>query len=212
MTFSGETEVVYVLTNPAMPGIVKIGVTSQKDVGERLKQLYTTGVPLPFECFYACKVPKDKQVEDKLHFAFDASRINPSREFFKIEPERVQAILELVKIDEVTRELENELEEGVSDQEKAASETYKKKRPPMNFREMGIPPGSVLHFKRSDVSVTVHDDRKILYGKDVTSLTAATQHLLGVDRAVQPAPHWTYNGRVLRDIYNETYPFTDTES
>ena len=39
---------VYVLTNPAMPGMVKIGKTT-RDVTHRLKDLYSTGVPLPFE-------------------------------------------------------------------------------------------------------------------------------------------------------------------
>ncbi len=41
-----NNEIVYVLTNPAMPGLVKIGKTNQKDIEERMKQLYTTGVPL----------------------------------------------------------------------------------------------------------------------------------------------------------------------
>ena len=40
--------VVYVLTNPAMPGIVKIGKTSRSDIHARLNELYSTGVPLPF--------------------------------------------------------------------------------------------------------------------------------------------------------------------
>ena len=48
--------VVYVLTNPAMPGLVKIGKTTQNDVTTRISQLYTTGVPLPFDCEYAVKV------------------------------------------------------------------------------------------------------------------------------------------------------------
>ena len=39
---------VYVLTNPAMPDLVKIGKTT-RDVSLRLSDLYTTGVPLPFE-------------------------------------------------------------------------------------------------------------------------------------------------------------------
>jgi hypothetical protein len=36
-------QIVYVLTNPAMPGFVKIGKTFIEDVGVRLQQLYTTG-------------------------------------------------------------------------------------------------------------------------------------------------------------------------
>ena len=44
--------IVYVLTNHAMPGMVKIGKTG-REVETRLRDLYTTGVPLPFECAYA---------------------------------------------------------------------------------------------------------------------------------------------------------------
>jgi len=45
-----EHGIVYVLTNPTMPGLVKIGKTSRDSVMARLSELYTTGVPLPFEC------------------------------------------------------------------------------------------------------------------------------------------------------------------
>ena len=38
--------IVYVLTNPAMPGMVKIGKTG-RDVELRLNDLYTTGLPCP---------------------------------------------------------------------------------------------------------------------------------------------------------------------
>ena len=46
--------IVYVLTNPAMPRMVKIGRTG-REIGARLSDLYTTGVPLPFECEYAAR-------------------------------------------------------------------------------------------------------------------------------------------------------------
>ena len=36
------------------------------------------------------------------------------------------------------------------------------------------------------------------------SLSAATRVLLGTDYNVAPGP-WTFNGRSLRDIYDETY-------
>jgi hypothetical protein len=39
--------IVYVLTNPAMPGLVKIGSTVSEDASIRLAQLYSTGVPFP---------------------------------------------------------------------------------------------------------------------------------------------------------------------
>ena len=39
--------IVYVLANPAMPGIAKIGMPDRTDVQRRMSELYSTGVPLP---------------------------------------------------------------------------------------------------------------------------------------------------------------------
>lgn len=44
---SMEYGIVYLLTNPVMPGLVKIGMTAQEDIDKRMKELYTTGVPVP---------------------------------------------------------------------------------------------------------------------------------------------------------------------
>ena len=62
--------VVYLLTNPAMPGLVKIGRTSQEDAQKRLDALYSTGVPVPFELVFACRVEDSARVEQALHTAF----------------------------------------------------------------------------------------------------------------------------------------------
>lgn len=60
--------IVYLLTNPCMPGLVKIGMTTQEDIDKRMRELYTTGVPVPFECQFACKVNnKDCAKIEKVH-------------------------------------------------------------------------------------------------------------------------------------------------
>lgn len=41
--------IIYALTNPAMPNLVKIGKTESQDPQVRMDQLYNTSVPLPFE-------------------------------------------------------------------------------------------------------------------------------------------------------------------
>lgn len=202
-------EVVYVLTNAAMVGLVKIGMTNQSDLSIRLKQLYTTGVPVPFECYYACKVRSAKQVEDALHFAFSGHRINPSREFFKMEPEKVKAILELLKIEEVTSYVERELTENVPENDLVASEALKRRRPRMNFEEMSIPVGSTLLFRDRTTTVLVQDARHVTLNGEQLSLTAATQRILGNEAPIQPSPYWTFNGKVLKEIYDETYSDTD---
>ena len=68
--------VVYVLRNPAFPGYIKIGKT-KTDVDRRLSELYSTGVPLPFECVYAGRVRSglsEGDVETRLHRAFAPHR------------------------------------------------------------------------------------------------------------------------------------------
>ena len=62
--------IVYVLTNPAMPGLVKIGSTVSEDASIRLAQLYSTGVPFPFNLEFAAKVSNCDEVERALHRAF----------------------------------------------------------------------------------------------------------------------------------------------
>jgi hypothetical protein len=205
--------IVYVLTNPAMPGLVKIGQTSAEDAAVRLGQLYTTGVPFPFHLEFAAKVNNPDEVERALHRAFSPSRVNPRREFFSIEPEQVIVLLKLLHVDEVTSELQQAPAptEVTAAEVSAGNEYQRRRRPNLNFDEMGIPLGSILHFKEdADSTAIVSSARKVKVGVDgeETSLTALTQSLLGTENAIQPSPYWTYNGRTLLDIYNETYRST----
>lgn len=63
-----ELQTVYVFTNPAMPAIVKIGMTRASDAGERIAALGSrSAVPLPFDCVYACNPPDARKVEQALH-------------------------------------------------------------------------------------------------------------------------------------------------
>lgn len=196
--------IVYVLTNSAMPGLVKIGYTTQDDANSRIAQLYTTGVPVPFELNYACKVQNAEEVEKALHIAFSPHRINPKREFFKIEPEQAIAILKLLHTEDATAEIEQQ--PTTLDQESIiAAEQLKSKRPNMNFSEMGIPIGAELHSVHGPYLATVITSKKIRFNGEDSSLTAATRQVLGIEHSVQPSPHWTYQGKLLKEIYEETY-------
>ena len=72
--------IIYVLSNPAMPDIVKIGKTT--NINQRLSSLYSSGVPLPFKCVYAKEVDDMNFAEVKLHAGLSSTRINEKREFF----------------------------------------------------------------------------------------------------------------------------------
>src|SRR6266403_1029902 len=75
-----------------MLGVVNIGCT-QGDLATRVRSLFQTGVPLPFQVFYACEVEDCKFVEKQMHDAFGDHRVSKSREFFRIAPERVKSAL-----------------------------------------------------------------------------------------------------------------------
>ena len=76
---------VYILTNEAMPGYIKIGLTD-KPITERVLGLDNTSVAVPFQCYYAARVDDNQKIERALHTAFGDFRVRPNREFFKMDP------------------------------------------------------------------------------------------------------------------------------
>jgi hypothetical protein len=95
-------EIVYVLTNVEMPGCIKIGKTSGESVEARMKALFTTSVPLPFECFYAAEVKDAALVERTIHQVFAEHRVHKNREFFRIARDKPKLIIKLLEIRDVT--------------------------------------------------------------------------------------------------------------
>ncbi len=197
---------VYVLSNPSMPGIYKIGRTENLEA--RLTSLFTTGVPTPFVVEFCAKVKDHAAVESALFVAFAPERIHLRREFFRTTPDRVIAILKLLKIGDAVIENTNAFNKEDLELLEAGRQLAKR-RPPLDFEEMGIPIGAMLEFVSSDASVEVVSNRKVRLGDEEMSVTQATRSLLKLDYNVAPGPHWTYQGKTLRAIYNETYPLTD---
>jgi hypothetical protein len=208
-----EYGIVYLLTNPVMPGLVKIGMTTQEDIDKRMKELYTTGVPVPFECKFACKVKKSDcfKIEKALHKAFDPQRINQNREFFRINVEQAQAILELFHHEDITEDVSEEIQNDLTDEDKAASTKAQSKRPPLNFFEMGLQKGDVLVWKDDpSIYVTIVSERKIMYDGEETSISSLSAKLKGYNvKHIAPGAHWLYNDKLISDIYDETYPFEE---
>lgn len=189
--------IIYVLTNEAMPGLVKIGLTGDK-VENRIAQLNAVpGVPLPFECYYAAEVADMKRVESQLHQLFSEHRINPKREFFKIDPEKVVLALSIGNFKEVTP---GEVE--VDADEQAALEKAKARRPRVNLEAIGIKPGDVLTFSRDESrTATVLPDNKVLLDGEETSLSAAALKLLQelgyTTPSAQGPAYWMFDGELL---------------
>ncbi|WP_110708529.1 GIY-YIG nuclease family protein [Salinicola sp. CR57] len=72
---------VYVLGNSYMPEVFKIGMTTGS-VQTRMAQLYTTGVPLPFDCMFAEWFADCWKAERYIHAALEDHRAESGREFF----------------------------------------------------------------------------------------------------------------------------------
>ena len=208
-----EYGIVYLLTNPVMPGLVKIGMTTQKEIYQRMKELYTTGVPLPFECQFACKVKKSDcaKIEKALHTAFEPQRINANREFFRINVGQAKAILELFHHEDVTSDVSEEIENDLTPEDKAATIKAQVHRPPLNYHEMGMQDGDVLVWKDDPkITVTIVSERKISYEGEETSLSALSAQLKGYKvKYISPGAHWLYKDRLLNEIYDETYPIEE---
>lgn len=105
-----EPGYVYILTNPSFrEDWVKIGKTVNME--ERLKTLYNTSLPLPFEVFATMKTLKYNEAEKLVHHyieRFTNLRIRDNREFFNVKPEDaleifkdVSLLLDDAEIDEV---------------------------------------------------------------------------------------------------------------
>jgi T5orf172 domain len=199
-----QLSVVYVLTNPAMPGMVKIGRTSHDDAKTRIDQLYTTGVPVPFNLEFVCKVPNSEEVEKALHQAFAPHRVNPKREFFTIEASQAIVILKLLHVQDATAEIESQ-PTTLEQSEVAAGVNLQKKRPSLNFDEMQIPVGSLLTCVSNDTTVVVVNAKKVCLNDEEMSLTAATRKALNITYALAPCPHWQFQGQNLSEIYDNTY-------
>jgi hypothetical protein len=106
-----EKGIVYIVANKAMPNLIKIGITKDNMKG-RLNSLSNTSVPYAFDCEYACEIDDYEAVEKILHTAFQDFRVNPNREFFKMDKSRVIPLLEHFCIRDITDEIDAEINES----------------------------------------------------------------------------------------------------
>lgn len=193
---------VYVLLNDSMPGLVKIGMT--ENLVRRMKELYNTSVPTPFQLFYAKTVEKPEFVESKIHAALADFRVNENREYFEINPIRVQAILDLVTGEEVIVDQKNVIEDQ---RDLDALENQQNKRARFKFSMVDIPVNSILHFDdKAEITCKVIDDNKVEFEGEILSLSKAAGQVLkrnGNSEKVNGTYYWTYNGKSLWKLRSE---------
>lgn len=193
-------EVIYVLTNEAMPGLIKIGITNG-DISERVKQLDNTSIPLPFECFYAAEVTDAAKAERAIHSAFGDHRVRSSREFFKLSPDKPKAILELLCLKIVTPGVELFTEPG----DKEALGEAKKRRANFSFAAVGLKPGTILQSVFDDsITCIVKGERWVEFRGQEHSLSSSAleiAHEKGFQWSAVAGPdYWKYEGKTLSQL------------
>ena len=209
--------VIYILTNPSFPDYIKIGYAT--DIEKRLKQLNRSEtIPFAFRVYAVYEVETELTDKD-LHRLIDS--LNPDlrtietfdgrervKEFYAMSAEDAYSLLECIaKISGTTSSLKKMTPEGheVIDEQIAEEVRETARKGPFRFTECGIPVGAEIEFiEDSNIKATVVDDRHIEFNGETTSVSALAQKLKGFDHAVQGTLWFTYNGKRLTDIRDET--------
>ncbi len=192
------SQIVYILTNESMPDLIKIGMTDER-LDNRVKELSRqTGVPLPFEIYFACEVENMREVEKSIHDAFSDHRINPKKEFFRLNPERVISVLKLLQQKDITPVFD----EFEGNEEKNAVVMAKERRPRFSFSIAKIPIGETIeYYYDNQIKATVTNDNEIIHNGEQGSLNQITLKLLKnsgrVWKSVQGPAFWVYQGETL---------------
>ena len=95
----------------------------------------------------------------------------------------------------------------------ASGRKRRRRRPNLNFGQLGIGPGSVL-VGRDGTEVIVHDDRQVSYQDEVMFITPATRRMLGLDdnAVVSAGQYWTFNGRKVSELYDEFHSPAESDT
>ena len=202
--------IVYIIQNAYMQGIVKIGHTSKK-VNERMNDLYTTGIPVPFEVVYAVEfqnIEDAEKVEKQLHAQFikEREKVNKNREWFEIEPDVAKEALRLYesKATNVTDEyvIENK------DDKEAFTNSRERNKPIQYFEILNISKGEILTFEK-DHTITCEvedvDKTKVLFRNEKLTLSQSAGLVLKEMKYtwwkhVRGADHWCYRGTKLSQL------------
>jgi hypothetical protein len=85
---------VYIISNPSIAeSLIKIGFT-KRDPSERLKELDQAGLPTEYIEHYRIFTKDARQLEVRLHNHFASHRYREDKEFFRLSPHEVYAVLQ----------------------------------------------------------------------------------------------------------------------
>ena len=212
---------IYILVNPAFPGLIKIGYAD--DVQARIKTLSSSpGVPDPYHCYAIYKVKK--RLEDlRLHKLIDT--LNPDlrhskkREFYGMDHEKAYSILSAIAQINGNEDqlIVNPFNDDYFDTLKAKPKISASKkqgtipaaprgetRGRFSFKMLNIPVGSTLTYVKDNsiTCVTVDEMNQVKYNDTVYTLSGLVKYLKK-GGTWQGSLYFTYNGKLLTQIREE---------
>ena len=91
-----QIEYVYILINKSVPGMVKIGMTTNTP-DERARQISAaTGVATPWIPVFSFKCYRSDLLEQEIHEYFAVERVNDHREMFAVDSYTAQKVIEVL--------------------------------------------------------------------------------------------------------------------
>ena len=190
---------IYIMTNPALKDMVKIGYAA--DVEVRRQQLSTTALPYEYEV-YATYETSGSLEDKKLHKLIDNLnpdlRVSKNREFFIMTPEDAYELLEAIAI------ISNSLNKLKKVKQKKIPEIQSTRKPPIDFFKCGFKVGDkFVCTEDSSIVVEVQSAHKVLYNNELVSLTSIMKKLKNVETIAGPS-YFTFNGKPIVEIANRT--------
>ena len=186
----------YVLSNAAMEGYIKIGRTDTptvESVAQRVRDLDKTNMPLPFNCEHASAVGDALAVEKTLHEAFGDYRVRAGREFFKdLAPFRVVSMLKLLDIENVTPSSDEV-------QNPDGGEPKPIRKPRFQYASVGIPNGATLQCSDDPTKECTVDGTAVVYEGRRWSISSLAQELKGWKTQPSGTPYWLYGEETLQE-------------
>ena len=195
---------VYIMTNPAYEGYVKIGATKDNPEKRREELSRPEGVMFPFEV-YAYYETKNNLRDKALHRLIDQLnpelRVNKRREFYKLTPSEAYKIIEAIA--DFNGE-KDKLYLVANDSTK--KDDKKKRKPAIDYIKCGMPEGSEFTFIYDEsIKIYVLDGRHVEYNGKKTSISAAANQLLGYNYKVDGTLYFKYKDRLVCEYYKDLY-------
>ena len=210
-----EKGYVYIFENENLPDLLKIGQT--KNIENRLINANTWN-PSNFECTYALKSEKYKNIENLAHWVFKKDK--KAKEFFKVPLKEATVFLQKIVSLGIAEEVDTDLlEDYASKHMSDIPQSIKpvkikkgllKRSDNTTFKMLGIKPKSILTIKTDDGIIecrTIDDTNKVSYkNKEYAISDLATQLICkGPNSKASGFQHFIYEGKTLNKRRNDLF-------